>query len=79
MVRDPGVGQEFNQPIDGMGRQPFQDILEVGERIDVMTLATSHQAIQGRRRPAAAITPNKQIMLTIRRSTTLSRWTSSVL
>jgi hypothetical protein len=30
MARDPGVGQEFTQPIDGMGRQPYQDSLEVG-------------------------------------------------
>jgi hypothetical protein len=59
MVREPGVGQEFAKPIGGMRRQTLQDILEIGERIDLVTLASSHQAIQGGRRPAAAITPNK--------------------
>ena len=35
MGRDPGVWQEFTQPIDRMGRQPFQDILEVGAQTEV--------------------------------------------
>jgi hypothetical protein len=59
MVREPGVRQEFTQPIDGMGRQPFQDFLEVGERIDLVPLTASHEAVQGRRRPAASITPDE--------------------
>ena len=61
--RDPGIGQEFAEPIGGMRRQTLQDILEVGERIDLMTLATAHQAVQGRRRPAAPVTPDEQVIL----------------
>ncbi len=38
MGRDPGVGQEVAKPISGMGRQPLQDILEVGKGIDPVTL-----------------------------------------
>ena len=59
MAHDPGVRQEFTKPIDGMGRQPFQDILEEGERIDLVPLPASHEAVLGRRRPAAAITPDE--------------------
>jgi hypothetical protein len=60
---DPGVGQEFAEPIGGMGRQPLQDVFQVGERIDPVTLAASHQAIQGRRRPAASVAPDEQVVL----------------
>ena len=42
-----------------MRRQPLQDILEVGERINLVPLTASHEAVQGRRGPAAWITPNK--------------------
>ena len=35
MVCEPGVRQEFAQPIGGMRRQTLQDILEIGERIDL--------------------------------------------
>src|SRR5215471_8891196 len=35
----PGIGQEFAQPIGGMSWQPLQDVFQVGERIDPMTLA----------------------------------------
>lgn len=59
MGRDPGVGQEVAKPISGMGRQPLQDILEVGKGIDPVTLATLHQAIQSRRRPAVPVTPDE--------------------
>jgi hypothetical protein len=62
MVREPGVRQEFAQPIGGMRRQTLPDILEVRERIDLMKLASSHQVIQDGRRPAAAITPDKQLV-----------------
>jgi hypothetical protein len=37
-----------------MSGQPLQDVLEVGERIDLVTLTAPHQAVQGRRRPAAS-------------------------
>ena len=57
--RDPGIGQEFPKLIARMRRQTLQHILEVGERIDLMTLAAPHEAIQSGRRPAAAITPNE--------------------
>ena len=56
---DPGIGQEVAKLTGGMRRQTLQDILEVGERIDLMTLASSYEAIQGGRGPAAAITPNE--------------------
>jgi hypothetical protein len=57
---DPGIGQEFAKPISGMGGQPLRDVLQVSEWVDSMTLATTHQAIQGRRRPSAPVTPNAQ-------------------
>ena len=60
---DPHVGQELAKPIGGMGRQSFQDVFEVSERIDLMTLARSHQAVQGCRRPAPSITPYEQVVL----------------
>src|SRR5262249_49730427 len=52
---DPGIGQEFAEPSGGMGRQPLQDVFEVSVRIDAVTLAAPHQAIQRRRRPAASV------------------------
>jgi hypothetical protein len=55
----PRVGQELAERLRGMRRQPLQDILEVGERIDLVPLTASHEAVQGRRGPAASITPNK--------------------
>jgi hypothetical protein len=36
--------------------------LEVEERVDPVTLAAAHQAIQVRRRPAASITSNKHVV-----------------
>jgi hypothetical protein len=65
MVREPGIRQEFVKPIGGKRRETLQDILEIGERIDLMTLACPHQAIQGGRRPATAITPNEQVILSV--------------
>jgi hypothetical protein len=46
-----------------MGGQPIQDVLEAGERIDAVTLTAPHQAVQGRRRPAASVAPDKQEVL----------------
>jgi hypothetical protein len=49
MVREPGIRKEFDQPIGGMRRQTLQYILEIGEQIDLMTVAAPHEAIQSRR------------------------------
>ena len=43
-----------------MARQPLQDVPQVDERIDPMTLSAAHQAIQRRGRPAAPITPDEE-------------------
>jgi hypothetical protein len=42
ILDDPDVGQEFANLIDGMARQSFQNILQTGKRIDLMTAATSY-------------------------------------
>jgi hypothetical protein len=39
---DPGIRQEFAEPIGGMNGQLPQDVSEVGERIDVVTPAAGH-------------------------------------
>jgi hypothetical protein len=39
MGRETGVGQEVARSIGGMGRQPFRDVLEIGDRVDLMTPA----------------------------------------
>jgi len=56
----PGIGQEFLKLNGGMRRQPFQSILQIGERIDPVTRTTSHKTVQRRRRPTASITPDEQ-------------------
>jgi len=53
-----------------MGRQSLQHILQVRERIAPEPLATGHETIQGRRRPAAPVTPNKQEVLSTDRLST---------
>jgi hypothetical protein len=39
--REPDIGPEFIELICGMGRQAMEDILEVGEGIDVEVLAVA--------------------------------------
>jgi hypothetical protein len=46
MVREPGIRQEFAQPIGGMRRQTLQDILEIVGRINLMALAR-HICLEG--------------------------------
>jgi hypothetical protein len=43
-----------------MGREPLQDVFQVDERIDPMTLSAAHWAIQRSGRPAAPITPDEE-------------------
>jgi hypothetical protein len=46
-----------------MGGQLLHDVLEVGERVDSVTLTAPHQAVQGRRRPVASVTFDEQVVL----------------
>ena len=67
MRLQPSVGQELAERLRGMRRQPFQDVLEVGERINLVTLAAGHQAVQRRRRPAASVAPDEKVVLPLMR------------
>jgi hypothetical protein len=62
MNLDPGNGPEFATPIGGMGRHPFHDVFQVGERINLMTLSASRHAIQRSRRPAASVSPDEHLV-----------------
>ncbi|XBH07848.1 hypothetical protein V5E97_17995 [Singulisphaera sp. Ch08] len=50
----PNIGQELAKPIRRVACQPLQDVFQVRERIDVVTLAARHQAIQ-RSQPSCRI------------------------
>ena len=43
----------------GLGRQATEDVVEVGERVDVVVLAAAGQRVQDGRRPAPPITPQE--------------------
>ena len=49
MGREPRVGQQLREPVDRLGRQSLQHILEVREGIAPEPLATADEAIQHRR------------------------------
>jgi hypothetical protein len=46
---EPEVGQQLIELIRGMGRQAWQDIPEVRERIDIMALAGAGQGVEDHR------------------------------
>jgi hypothetical protein len=48
-----------------MRRQPFQDVLEVGERINMVTLGVGQDAEAGRHRLATLIAPYEEPVLAI--------------
>jgi hypothetical protein len=50
--REPVVGQEVGKLLGAMGRQTLEDILDVGKRIDMVTLAVTYQPVQDRSRLA---------------------------
>jgi hypothetical protein len=43
--RDPGIGQQFAEPIGGMRRQSFQNVLEVSKGIDLDTMLSIFGAL----------------------------------
>src|SRR5262249_9999700 len=51
MGREPHVGQQLREPVDRMGRQSLEHILQIGERIAPEPFADADEAIQDRRRP----------------------------
>ena len=55
MRREPDIGQQFTELIGGMGRQATEDILEVGEGVDVVVLAGADQGVEDCRRSAATV------------------------
>jgi hypothetical protein len=61
--RDPSIGQEFRKPIDGLGWQPLQDAFNTCKHIYFMMFSACDLALQGRRRSAAPITPDKHGIL----------------
>ena len=58
-----GKARRVTRPINGMGRKPLQGVFEVDERIDLVSLATCHEAIQGCRCLGASITPYKKVIV----------------
>ena len=56
---EPNIGQQFLELTCGMGRQASEDILEVGEGIDIVVLAGPGQRVEDRCRPAAAVAPQE--------------------
>jgi hypothetical protein len=59
----PSVGQDLTKAIRRIARQPLQDVFQVRERINLVSLAARHQAIQRCRRPAASVTSNEHVGL----------------
>jgi hypothetical protein len=47
MSREPGVGQEFREPASGMSWQTLQDVLEIGEGIDLVPLCSCPRRYTG--------------------------------
>ena len=58
MGREPHVGQQLREPVDRMGRQSLEHILQVDERIAPEPIAAADDAIQDHCRPAAPVTPD---------------------
>jgi hypothetical protein len=73
MGREPRIGQQPRESVDRMGRQSLPHILQVRERIAPEALAAGHEALQGRRRRAAPVTPDKQGILALMLSSALSK------
>ena len=63
MGLEPDIGQELSQPVPRLGRESAEDVLEVGEGIDVVVLTGAGEGVQDGRRPAATITPNEFIII----------------
>jgi hypothetical protein len=57
MCCEPDLRQQYVEPPAGMSRKATEDVLEVGERVDVDMLTGAGQGILGRRCPAAAVNP----------------------
>ena len=56
---EPDIGQQFVESFLGMGRQTPENILKVGEGIDVVVLAGAGQGVQDGRRPTATVAPQE--------------------
>ncbi len=63
MGRGPCVGEQLPKVISRVGRQPLQNILQVGERVGPEQLAAAHKAMQRRRRLATSVTADEQIVV----------------
>jgi hypothetical protein len=55
--REPDVGQELVESPGGLGRETTEDVVDEGERVEVVMLTGAGQGVQDRRRPAATVTP----------------------
>src|SRR5262245_61509217 len=54
---EPGIGQQFLEPVLRLGRESREDVPEIGEGIDVMVLTGAGEGVEDRRRPAATVAP----------------------
>ena len=56
----PPVGQQFRQAVDGVGGDAREHVLEVGEGLDAVAIATGDQAEEDGRGAAAASSQARQ-------------------
>ena len=62
--REAGVpGQQFAEAVDGVIGEAFEDITQVGFRIDAVKLGRAQQAVDGRRALSAGIRSGEEIVL----------------
>jgi len=63
VCRHPLVGKQFGESALRMGTDAFEDVAQVGKRIDVQPLAGGDKAGQQGRRPPAVSLPKKSQFL----------------
>jgi hypothetical protein len=60
MGLEPDIGEQIPQPVHRLGRESAEDVLKVGEGIDVVVLARAGHGVQDGRRTATAVTPQER-------------------